>query len=74
MRNFQDTFETRNVFLKQNTSSFVSVRTRISILFVMRSFNWSDLLGKEFILKWPTMTLFGLLNLNLLSLHCMSSL
>lgn len=54
------------------SSAFVSLRTRILMLFVMRGFSWSNLSDKEFIFTWPTTILFALLNLNLSSSHSIS--
>ena len=56
----------RNLDDRKVSSSFASVRTTISILFV-RSFNWWNLPGREFIFKQPTMILFVLFNLSSLS-------
>ena len=63
----------RNLNDGKVSSSFFSVWIRISTLFIMRRFSWSNLPGRGFIFKWPAMRLFALLILNLLSSHLTSS-
>ena len=57
---------TKNCAVGKVSSSLVSVKTRISICCITISFNCSNLFGGEFMLRLPTIILFGFLILSFL--------
>ena len=59
----------RNLDDGKISSNSVYVRDRIPIWFIIKSFNWSNLPGREFIFKRISMILFALFDLSLLNSH-----
>ena len=52
---------TKNCTVGNVLSSLILVKMRISVYYITISFNCSNLFGKEFMLRFPIMILFGFL-------------